>query len=217
MYIHLFAVHSGSSSMSDQFRGLLVVLRRGEADWSSFSRDRIRAAFLLSPGVGTAPLVVKPIEEIAIMGSDEDVSTPSIPPPSSSHLDRRLSRRYSSFRSPQSRTRSAAAGTSRSVPPPLLDVDETAVLPVTLSSDSQGEPEVCKRTRTQSSRGETSNVAPSSLEEREKKRKLQEEVDGSFKAPVEPRPSGSRPLFFYSLEEKEAYSKVYEVNSKVFC
>ncbi|KAG2312448.1 hypothetical protein Bca52824_024005 [Brassica carinata] len=149
-------------------------------------------------------------------GLGEDPGTPSGPPPVSSSLDRRLSRRFSSFRSPKLGTGGEVTGTSYSV----LDTDVIAALPVTLRSGSQDEPEVRKRAHDQSPKGVTSSVAPSSSKKKGKKRKLQKGVDSSRKAPVGPdhqdRPSGSRPLFFYSSEEKEAYSKVYEVNSKVF-
>ncbi|KAG2328513.1 hypothetical protein Bca52824_011241 [Brassica carinata] len=113
------------------------------------------------------PRVADPIKAIAAVGSGEEAGTPSGPPHVSSCLNRRLSRRFSSFRSPKSGTGGEVTRTSYSV----LDADVAAALTVTLRSGSQDEPE--------------------------------------------DRPSGSRPLFFYSSEENEAYSNVYEVNSKV--
>lgn len=81
--------------MSDQLQGLYTVLRRGQTDWSFFSRERIQAAFLLPPGVEAAPMIVEPIEGLEdVRPSDwKEGATPSKLPRTSGRLDRRLSRR----------------------------------------------------------------------------------------------------------------------------
>ena len=74
--------------MSGHLRGLLTVLRRGRNDWSTFSRERIRAAFELPPGVEMPPLVVDPIEEVGADERKEDVEARTEPPTDSARLDR---------------------------------------------------------------------------------------------------------------------------------
>ena len=123
-------------------------------DWSTFTRDRIRAAFLLPPGVEMPPLVVEPIEDIGVAEVDEDVGTPLEHPSDSGRLDRRLSRRFTSFRSPKSEVE----GTSHSVPPPSLDATEVSL--VSLSSESHDGSVARKRTRSRTLKA-TSSAAPS--------------------------------------------------------
>ena len=91
--------------------------------------------------------------------------------------------------------------------------------PISLSPGSQDESETRKRARTRTSKGATSGVASSKSKKKGKKEKLQSGEGSSFQEPKEPRqrdfPSSSRPAFFYTEEEKEAYSKIYRENAKV--
>ncbi|KAF3568421.1 hypothetical protein DY000_02015999 [Brassica cretica] len=48
---------SGSSSMSDEIRGLIGILRRDRSYWSTFDQARIRAVFAMPEGDDSAPLV----------------------------------------------------------------------------------------------------------------------------------------------------------------
>ncbi|KAF2604885.1 hypothetical protein F2Q70_00026429 [Brassica cretica] len=52
-------VHSGSSLMSDEIRGLIGVLQRGGSNWSSFDQSRTRDAFAIPGGTNMAPLLVR--------------------------------------------------------------------------------------------------------------------------------------------------------------
>ncbi|KAF2536013.1 hypothetical protein F2Q70_00027102 [Brassica cretica] len=88
-------VLSGSSSMSDEIRGLMRVIRRGRSNWSTFDRTRIQTVFALPVRTDRAPLVEESEDEAEY--SQEVVSTPSVQTQSSDRLIRQLVRR-SSFR-----------------------------------------------------------------------------------------------------------------------
>ncbi|KAF3583490.1 hypothetical protein F2Q69_00028404 [Brassica cretica] len=47
---------SGSSSMSDEIRGLIGILRRDRSNWSTFDQARIRAVFAIPEGTDRAPV-----------------------------------------------------------------------------------------------------------------------------------------------------------------
>lgn len=44
----------GTSKRTLELRGLISALRRGECHWGSFTLERVRAAYSLSPGVNRA-------------------------------------------------------------------------------------------------------------------------------------------------------------------
>ncbi|KAF2557074.1 hypothetical protein F2Q68_00016340 [Brassica cretica] len=99
-------VPSGSSSISDEIRGLMRVLRRGRSNWSTFDRTRIQTVFALPVGTDRAPLVEDSEDEVVVPNffvciegrasgksplisvhdsDDEDVSGENRPPVSMSH------------------------------------------------------------------------------------------------------------------------------------
>ncbi|KAF2530554.1 hypothetical protein F2Q70_00029590 [Brassica cretica] len=133
-------VHYGSSSMSDEIRGLIGVLRRGRSNWSSFDQTRIRAAFAKPGGTNRAPPVIDGSEDEA-EGSREVIATSSIQAQSSDILVRQLLRR-SSFRTSGSMSRSRTSDG-----PPLIsiryfddeDAPEERRSPVSLSPGSEDE------------------------------------------------------------------------------
>nr|VDC98691.1 unnamed protein product [Brassica oleracea] len=86
---------SGSSSMSDEIRGLIGILRGDRSNWSTFDQARIRAVFTMPEGTDMAPLVGDSEDEAE--HSQEFIATPSVQTQSSDRLTRQLVRR-SSFR-----------------------------------------------------------------------------------------------------------------------
>ncbi|KAF2539531.1 hypothetical protein F2Q68_00019944 [Brassica cretica] len=86
---------SGISSMSDEIRGLIGILRRDCSNWSTFDQARIRAAFAMPEGTDRTPLVGGSEDETE--NSQEVIATTSVQTQSSDRLTRQLVRR-SSFR-----------------------------------------------------------------------------------------------------------------------
>ncbi|KAF3513738.1 hypothetical protein F2Q69_00008771 [Brassica cretica] len=86
---------SGSSSMSNEIRGLIGILRGDRSNWSTFDQARIRAVFTMPEGTDMAPLVGDSEDEAE--HSQEFIATPSVQTQSSDRLTRQLVRR-SSFR-----------------------------------------------------------------------------------------------------------------------
>ncbi|XP_009124888.1 uncharacterized protein At3g60930, chloroplastic [Brassica rapa] len=89
-------VPAGSSSMSDEIRGLMRILRRGCSNWFTFDQTRIQTVFALPVGTGKAPLIEKSEDET-----------------------RQLMRR-SSFQTSGSTSRSRASGKS-----PLISIHDS--------------------------------------------------------------------------------------------
>ncbi|WZZ45206.1 hypothetical protein YC2023_041465 [Brassica napus] len=208
--------------MSNELRGLIIVLRRGRLDWSYFDQSRIRAAFLMPYGVGIAPAITDTSED-EVDCSQEDVATPSSHLPSSHRLERQLSSR-SSFRT----SRSASVGKVIGGLPliPILDSDDKSAYrvwrsPVSLSPGSQDDSVAASRKRRRSS-----NVAtprPSRSEREPKRWKLVFEGDGPLSVTQDDlvslarrtRSTDCRPPSLISLGEEEAYAKVVVASSKV--
>ncbi|XP_048622609.1 uncharacterized protein LOC125591797 [Brassica napus] len=69
-------VPSGSSSMSDEIRGLMRVLRRGHSNWSTIDQTRIQTVFAFPVRTDRAPLVEESEDEAE--HSQEVVETPSV-------------------------------------------------------------------------------------------------------------------------------------------
>ncbi|KAF2589808.1 hypothetical protein F2Q70_00039622 [Brassica cretica] len=142
-------VPSGSSSISDEIRGLMRVLRRVPSGSSSIS-DEIRGLMRV---LRRAPLVEESEDEAE--HSQEVVATPSVQTQSSDRLTRQLVRR-SSFRTSGSASRGRASGKS-----PLIsihDSDDEDVSgenrpPVSLSAGSEDETVAATRKRRRSSEG----------------------------------------------------------------
>ena len=218
----LVLVHYGKSLMSNDLRGLIVVLRRGRLDWSYFDQSRIRAAFLMPYGVGIAPATTDTSED-EVDYSQEDVATPSSHLPSSHRLERQLSSR-SSFRTSRSASVGKVIGGLPLIPIPDSD-DESAYRvrrsPVSLSPGSQDDSVAASRKRRRSS-----NVAtprPSRSEREPKRWKLVFEGDGPLSVTQDDlvslarrtRSTDCRPPSLISLGEEEAYAKVVVASSKV--
>ncbi|KAG2255322.1 hypothetical protein Bca52824_074616 [Brassica carinata] len=146
-------VPPGSSSMSDEIRGLIRVLRRGHSNWSTIDQTRIQTVFALPVRTDRAPLVEESEDEAE--HSQVVVETPSVQTQSSDRLTRQLVRR-SPFRTSGSASRGRASGKS-----PLIsihDSDDKDVSgenrpPVSLSSGSEDETVAATRKRRWSSEG----------------------------------------------------------------
>ncbi|XP_048624116.1 uncharacterized protein At3g60930, chloroplastic-like [Brassica napus] len=208
------AFSSGSSSMSDEIRDLMRVLRRGRSNWSTFDRTRIQTAFALPAGTGRAPLVEESEDEAE--HSQEVVATSSVQTLSSDRLTRHLVRR-SSFRTSGFASRGRASGKS-----PLnsihdsddKDVSGETRLPVSLSPGSEDETVAATRKRRRSSEG----VLPGPS-----RPIFVSEGDGSSFAAQSDlislaghmRSAGCRLPSLASSVEREAYAKVSVESSKV--
>ncbi|KAF2618865.1 hypothetical protein F2Q68_00038689 [Brassica cretica] len=206
-------VPSGSSSMSDQIRGLMRVLRRGRSNWSTIDQTRIQTVFALPVRTDRAPLVEESEDEAE--HSQEVVETPSVQTQSSDRLTRQLVRR-SSFRTSGSASRGRASGKS-----PLIsihdsddkDVSRENRPPVSLSSGSEDETVAATRKRRWSSEG----ALPGPSHPR-----LVYEGDGSSFAAQSNlislagrmRSAGCRLPSLASSVEREAYAKVAVASSK---
>ncbi|XP_013594595.1 PREDICTED: uncharacterized protein LOC106302682 [Brassica oleracea var. oleracea] len=205
---------SGSSSMSDEIRGLIGILRRDRSNWSTFDQARIRAVFAMPEGTDSAPLVGGSEDEAE--NYQEVIATPSVQTQSSDRLTRQLVRR-SSFRTSGSASRGRSSGKS-----PLIsihDSDDEDVLGerrprVSLSPGLEDETVAVTRKRRRSSVG----ALPSSSRPR-----FVPEGDGSLFAAQSDlislagrmRYAGCRLPSLASSAEKEAYAKVAVASSKV--
>ncbi|KAF3584040.1 hypothetical protein F2Q69_00030647 [Brassica cretica] len=205
---------SGSSSMSEEIRGLIGILRRDRSSWSSFDQTRIRTVFAMPEGINRAPLVGGSEDEDE--HSQEVIATPSVQAQSSDRLTRQLVRR-SSFRTSGSASRGRASRKS-----PLISIhdsdDENASeerrSPVSLSPGLEDETVAVTRKRRRSSKG--------ALPGRSRPRFVFE-GDGSLLAAQgdlislagRMRSTGCRLPSLASSAEKEAYAKVAMASSKV--
>ncbi|KAF3593351.1 hypothetical protein DY000_02022983 [Brassica cretica] len=205
---------SGSSSMSDEIRGLIGILRRDRLNWPTFDQARIRVDFAMPEGTDSAPLVGD--SEDKAENSQEVIATPSVQTQSSDRLTRQLVRR-SSFRTSGSASRGRSSGKS-----PLIsihDSDDEDVLgerrtPVSLSPGSEDKTVAATRKRRRSSEG----ALPGSSRPR-----FVPEGDGSLFAAQSDlislagrmRYEGCHLPSLASSAEKDAYAKVMVVSSKV--
>ncbi|XP_013632796.1 PREDICTED: uncharacterized protein LOC106338338 [Brassica oleracea var. oleracea] len=205
---------SGSSSMSDEIRGVIGILRRDRSNWSTFDQARIRAVFAMSEGTDRAPLVGGSEDEAE--HSREVVATPSVQTQSSDRLTRQLVRR-SSFRTSGSASRGRYSGKSPMIS--IHDSDDEDVSgemrpPISLSPGSEDETVVKTRKRRRSSEG----VLPGSSYHR-----FSPKGYGSLFAAQSDlislagrmRSAGFRLPSLASSAEKEAYAKVAVASSKV--
>ncbi|XP_048611573.1 uncharacterized protein LOC106393026 [Brassica napus] len=205
---------SGSSSMSDEIRGLIGILRRVRSNWSTFNQARIRAVFAMPEGNDRAPLVGGSEDEAE--HSREVVATPSVQTQFSDRLTRQLVRR-SSFRTSGSASRGRYSGKSPMIS--IHDSDDEDVSgemrpPVSLSPGSEDETVVKTRKRHRSSEG----VLPGSSHHR-----FSPKGYGSLFAAQSDlislagrmRSAGCRLPSLASSAEKEAYAKVAVASSKV--
>ncbi|XP_013713721.1 uncharacterized protein At3g60930, chloroplastic-like [Brassica napus] len=207
-------VHSGSSSMSDEIRGLMRILRRGRSNWFTFDRTRIQTVFASPVGTGKATSIEKSEDEAG--HSREVVGAPSARAQSSDRLNRQLVRR-SSFRTFGPASRSRASGKS-----PLIsihdsdeeDASEESRPPVSLSPGLDDETGVVTRKRRRSSEG--------SLPGPSRPRFVPEGYGYSFGAQSDlislagrMRSAGCRLPSLASSVEREAYAKVAVASSKV--
>ncbi|XP_018448596.1 uncharacterized protein LOC108820113 [Raphanus sativus] len=89
--------HPKVSMMSDQLRGMVAVLKRGDTDWSSFTRERIRTLNSLPIGLGIAHAIsalIGLLEEAEPSNHEEPTSTEEvIARPNTSRSERCLFRR----------------------------------------------------------------------------------------------------------------------------
>ncbi|XP_013639716.1 PREDICTED: uncharacterized protein LOC106344981 [Brassica oleracea var. oleracea] len=207
-------VPSGSSSISNEIRGLMRVLRRGRSNWSTFDRTRIQTVFALPVRTDRAPLVEESEDEAE--HSQVVVATPSVQSQSSDRLTRQLVRR-SLFRTSGSASRGRASGKS-----PLIsihDSDDEDVSgenrpPVSLSPGSEDDTVAATRKRRRSS--EDALPGPSLP-------RFVSEGDGSLFAAQSDlislagrmRSAGCRLPSLASSVEREAYAKVAVASSKV--
>ncbi|KAF2530918.1 hypothetical protein F2Q70_00029655 [Brassica cretica] len=183
-------IPSGSSSMSDEIRGLMRVLRRGRSNWFSFDRTRIQTVFALPVGIDRAPFVEESEDEAE--HSQEVEGIPFVQTQSSDRLTRQLVRR-SSFRTSGSASRGRASRKS-----PLIsihdsddeDVSGETRPPVSLSPGSEDETVAATRKRRRSS-------------------------EGALPGSSRPRSAGCRLPSLASSVEREAYAKVAVASSKV--
>ncbi|KAF3485163.1 hypothetical protein F2Q69_00053163 [Brassica cretica] len=207
-------VSSGSSSMSDEIRDLMRVLRRGRSNWSTFDRTRIQTAFALPAGTGRAPSVEESEDEAE--HSQEVVATSSVQTQSSDRLIRQLVRR-SSFRTYGFASRGRASGKS-----PLIlihdsddkDVSGETRLPFSLSPGSEDETVAGTHKRHRSSEGALPGPSRPIF--------VSEGDGSSFAAQSElislaghMRSAGCRLPSLASSVEREAFAKVSVESSKV--
>ncbi|KAF3528058.1 hypothetical protein DY000_02041763 [Brassica cretica] len=207
-------IPSGSSSMSDEIRGLMRVLRRGRSNLSTFDRTRIQTVFVLQVRTDRAPLVEESENEAE--HSQEVVATPSVQTQSSDRLTRQLVRR-SSFRTSGSASRGRASGKS-----PLIlihdsddeDVSRENRPPVSLSPGSEDETVAATRKIRRSSEGALPGPSHPWF--------VSEGDGSSFAAQSDlislsgrMRSAGCRLPSLASSVEREAYAKVDVASSKV--
>ncbi|XP_018460524.1 uncharacterized protein At3g60930, chloroplastic-like [Raphanus sativus] len=196
--------HPRVSPVSDQLRGTVAVLKRGDTDWSSFTRERIRTLNSLPVGLGIAPAISGPVgllEEAERSDHDEPTSPEEIiTRPNTSH-----SERCSFWRSLRIR-----ASASRKTP-----VDPT---PLPLSPDSEED----MPAREHGSDSRSALPRPSRPASKTSKRRRVRRSDHSplYESSSGPKNDGTSSqgfgeALFSSLEEENAYTKVAEANAKV--
>nr|XP_018475500.1 PREDICTED: uncharacterized protein At3g60930, chloroplastic-like [Raphanus sativus] len=199
--------HPKVSPMSDQLRGMVAILKCGDTDWSSFTREQIRTLNSLPIGLGIAPAISAPIgllEEAEPSDHEEPTSTEEvIARPNTSRSER------FSFR----RSLRNLASASKKAP-----VDPT---PLSLSSDSEEDIPAREHGSARASRS-ASPRPPRSASKTSKRRR----VGRSDHSPLREASSGPKRLgegtssrsfgamFFSSSEEEYAYTKVAEANAK---
>ncbi|XP_018479339.1 uncharacterized protein At3g60930, chloroplastic-like [Raphanus sativus] len=198
--------HPRVSPVSDQLRGTVAVLKRGDTDWSSFTRERIRTLNSLPVGLSIAPPISGPVgllEEAERSDHEEPTSLEEIiVRPNTSHSER------CSFR----RSLRTRASVSRKAP-----VDPT---PISLGSDS--EEDMPAREHGSARAWRSVSTRPSRAAPKTSKRRRVRRSDRSplYETSSGPKHDGTssqgfgRPLFS-SLEEEDAYTKVAEANAKV--
>ncbi|KAF2530555.1 hypothetical protein F2Q70_00029592 [Brassica cretica] len=215
-------VHSGSSLMSDEIRGLIGVPRRGRTNWSSFDQSRIQAAYAMPRGTNRPPPVIGGSEDEAER-SQEVIATSSIQAHSLDRLARQLVRR-SSFCTSESASRSRASDR-----PPLIsirDSDDEDVpgerrSPVLLSHGSEDEVVAAIRKLRRSSKAALPGPSGSRRESTvwglvsEGDDPLFAALDDPISLAGRMRSAGCRLPSLTSPTEKEAYAKVAVASSKV--
>ncbi|XP_056847470.1 uncharacterized protein LOC130498125 [Raphanus sativus] len=196
--------HPRVSPVSDQLRGMVAVWKRGDTDWSSFTRERIRTSNSLPVGLGIAPAISGPVGllEEAERSNHEEPTSPEevITRPNTSRSER------CSFRS----SLITRASASRKTP-----VDPT---PLSLSSES--EEDVPAREHGSDSR--SASPRPSQPASKTSKRRRVGRSDHSplYETSSGPKHDGTSSqgfgvALFSSLEEENAYTKVAEANARV--
>ncbi|XP_018436095.2 uncharacterized protein At3g60930, chloroplastic-like [Raphanus sativus] len=206
--------HPRVSPVSDQLRGTVAVLKRGDTDWSLFTREQIRTLNSFPVGLGIAPAISGPVGllEEAERSDHKEPTSPEeiIARPNTSH-----SERCSFWRSLRTR-----ASVSRKAP-----VDPT---PICLGSDSEEDMPAREHGSARTSRSASprpSQPASQRPSQPAPKRSKRRRVGRSDRSPLYETSSGPKhdgtssqgfgtPLFS-SLEEEDAYTKVAEANAKV--